>query len=67
MMFQSYALFPHLSVKDNVGYGLRRKGVDKGEADKRVQAELETLEARKAELTAEVDGFAQERQRHIQH
>ena len=42
-VFQSYALFPHLSVKDNVGYGLRRKGVDKGEAEKRVQAELERV------------------------
>jgi putrescine transport system ATP-binding protein len=27
MMFQSYALFPHLSVAENVGYGLRRAGV----------------------------------------
>ena len=26
MMFQSYALFPHLSVADNIGYGLRRAG-----------------------------------------
>jgi putrescine transport system ATP-binding protein len=27
MMFQSYALFPHLSVAENIGYGLRRAGV----------------------------------------
>jgi ABC-type Fe3+/spermidine/putrescine transport system ATPase subunit len=27
MMFQSYALFPHLSVAENVGYGLRRAGM----------------------------------------
>ncbi len=29
MMFQSYALFPHLSVRDNVAFSLRMKGVDK--------------------------------------
>src|SRR6478609_11179000 len=27
MMFQSYALFPHMNVEDNVGYGLRREGL----------------------------------------
>jgi spermidine/putrescine transport system ATP-binding protein len=42
-VFQSYALFPHLSVKDNVAYGLKRKGVDKAEAAERVQAELERV------------------------
>ena len=42
-VFQSYALFPHLSVKDNVAYGLKRKGVDKGETERRVQAELERV------------------------
>ena len=42
-VFQSYALFPHLSVADNVAYGLKRKGVDGAEIDKRVQAELERV------------------------
>ncbi|MEZ5059989.1 MAG: ABC transporter ATP-binding protein [Solirubrobacterales bacterium] len=42
-VFQSYALFPHLSVKDNVAYGLKRKGVAKGEVDRRVQEELERV------------------------
>jgi spermidine/putrescine transport system ATP-binding protein len=42
-VFQSYALFPHLSVKDNVAYGLKRKGVDSAEVDERVQAELERV------------------------
>ncbi len=42
-VFQSYALFPHMSVKDNVAYGLKRKGIDKAEVAKRVQAELERV------------------------
>ena len=42
-VFQSYALFPHMSVADNVAYGLKRSGVDKGETERRVQAELERV------------------------
>ena len=37
MMFQSYALFPHMSVARNVGYGLRRAGLPRGEAAARVE------------------------------
>jgi spermidine/putrescine transport system ATP-binding protein len=39
-VFQSYALFPHLSVEDNVAFGLKRKGVGKDEIAERVAAEL---------------------------
>ncbi|GIK78782.1 MAG: ABC transporter ATP-binding protein [Acidobacteria bacterium] len=42
-VFQSYALFPHLTVRDNVAYGLKRKRVDKAEIDERVKAELERV------------------------
>jgi spermidine/putrescine transport system ATP-binding protein len=42
-VFQSYALFPHMSVAENVGFGLRRKKVAKDEIDRRVAAELERV------------------------
>jgi spermidine/putrescine transport system ATP-binding protein len=42
-VFQSYALFPHLSVEANVGFGLKRKKVAKGEIAERVKAELERV------------------------
>jgi len=35
MVFQSYALYPHMSVKDNLGFGLRISGVPKAEIDRR--------------------------------
>src|SRR3989442_11664105 len=37
MVFQSYALYPHLTVYDNIAFGLRIKKLAKGEIDKRVQ------------------------------
>jgi putrescine transport system ATP-binding protein len=36
MMFQSYALFPHLNVYQNVAFGLKREGIKKSEVKKRV-------------------------------
>jgi spermidine/putrescine transport system ATP-binding protein len=42
-VFQSYALFPHLSVEDNVGFGLKRKKEPKEEIKQRVAAELERV------------------------
>jgi putrescine transport system ATP-binding protein len=43
MMFQSYALFPHMNVAENVGYGLRREGVAKAETATRVADVLEQV------------------------
>jgi putrescine transport system ATP-binding protein len=43
MMFQSYALFPHMNVAENVGYGLRREGLPKPEIAARVAAVLEQV------------------------
>jgi spermidine/putrescine transport system ATP-binding protein len=42
-VFQSYALFPHLSVEKNVAFGLKRKGVGKDEIAERVATELKRV------------------------
>jgi spermidine/putrescine transport system ATP-binding protein len=62
-VFQSYALFPHLSVKDNVAFGLKRKGVEKGEITRRVQQELERvgLAAEANRRPAQLSGGMQQR------
>jgi len=44
MMFQSYALFPHMTVEQNVGYGLRRMALDGAARDKRVHEALEMVQ-----------------------
>ncbi len=43
-VFQSYALFPHLSVLENVGFGLRYKGIGRTAERERAQAALETVQ-----------------------
>ncbi len=43
MVFQSYALYPHLSVYENIAFGLRVKKVPKSEIDKRVRDAARTL------------------------
>ncbi len=43
MVFQSYAVFPHMSVSDNVAYGLKIAGLDKSEIRHRVDEALELV------------------------
>ena len=43
MVFQSYALYPHLKVYDNIAFGLRLQKEDKAEIDRRVRQAAETL------------------------
>ena len=43
MVFQNYALFPHLDVAGNVAFGLRRKGVEKAETKRRVGEALDLV------------------------
>jgi putrescine transport system ATP-binding protein len=44
MMFQSYALFPHLSVWDNIAFGLRRMGMAKDAMAERIEAMLDLVQ-----------------------
>ena len=44
MMFQSYALFPHMTVEQNVGYGLKRLGLPEQERVKRIREALDMVQ-----------------------
>jgi putrescine transport system ATP-binding protein len=44
MMFQSYALFPHMTVEQNVGYGLKRLGLADSERVKRIREALDMVQ-----------------------
>ena len=43
MVFQSYALYPHMSVYDNMAFGLKLRKLDKADIDRRVQESARTL------------------------
>jgi spermidine/putrescine transport system ATP-binding protein len=62
-VFQSYALFPHMSVAENVGYGLKRRRVDSKEIKRRVESELERvgLAAEANRRPAQLSGGQQQR------
>ena len=63
MMFQSYALFPHLSVLDNVAFALKMRGVEKAARHARAQTLLELVDMAPygARLPAQLSGGQQQR------
>jgi iron(III) transport system ATP-binding protein len=63
MIFQSYAVWPHMTVRENVGYGLRMRGVKAAERDQRVGTILEATKlAEYAErYPSELSGGQQQR------
>jgi spermidine/putrescine transport system ATP-binding protein len=62
-VFQSYALFEHLDVRGNVGFGLRRKGIERSDIDRRVAEMLELVELgpRAREKPAQLSGGQRQR------
>src|SRR5215468_3441954 len=62
-VFQSYALFPHLSVRENVSYGLQVSGVAKGEIPRRVAEALRMVKMEEfaAQRPAKLSGGQQQR------
>ncbi|WLR91115.1 ABC transporter ATP-binding protein [Shinella zoogloeoides] len=63
MVFQSYALYPHLSVKDNMGLGLKQAGAPKDEIEKRVarSSSMLSLEKYLTRRPAELSGGQRQR------
>jgi spermidine/putrescine ABC transporter ATP-binding subunit len=43
MVFQNYAIFPHLNVRDNIGFGLRKLRLDRAERARRIDAMLDLI------------------------
>lgn len=62
-VFQSYALFPHMTVVDNIAYGLRVKGVSEDEVQQKVQKMLQSfhLENHKHKMIIQLSGGQQQR------
>jgi putative spermidine/putrescine transport system ATP-binding protein len=63
MVFQNYALFPHMTVRRNIGFGLQMRGVSRAETRRRVDAavELVQLGAHAEKLPGQLSGGQQQR------
>jgi len=55
MVFQSYALYPHMTVRDNLAFGLKLRKIDKGEIERRVNEAAAILDLNQAPL-AQAEG-----------
>jgi len=63
MVFQNYALFPHMDVRSNVGFGLKMQGVSKAETARRVDEALNVvrLASQGGKLPGQLSGGQQQR------
>src|SRR4051794_16484508 len=63
MVFQNYALFPHMSVRKNIGFGLAMRGVPKAEAERRIDeaVALVRLQGQEHKLPGQLSGGQQQR------
>lgn len=63
MVFQNYALFPHMNVLQNVGFGLKMRGLAKSEIEKRARAALALvrLQGQEEKLPGQLSGGQQQR------
>ena len=63
MVFQSYALYPHMNVYDNIAFGLRRRKLSKEEIDKKVKeaARILGLESQLKKKPKELSGGQKQR------
>jgi len=63
MCFQSYALFPHLTVYENIAFGLRQRGTAKADLESRVRASAAqvSLDAQLQKLPSQLSGGQQQR------
>lgn len=63
MVFQNYALFPHMSVLENVGFGLKMRGTSKAETERRARAALHLVQlvGHEDKLPGQLSGGQQQR------
>ena len=63
MVFQNYAIFPHMSVKENVAFGLKNRNIGKEEMEQRVEEILDTVKIKhlKDRMPSQLSGGQQQR------